>query len=148
MNKNKTEIMVKTQAEGYVLEVGQKGYLYDSEGQLVEGLIYHVLLNGKSHRRGREVSKLLRTFTDKTKVELQREVVALKERCSRNRQKDETLFVTSSGWLKRSVKKHKIFVSANRGMGRIRSARELRRQATELTELLMAAQDAELIDKV
>jgi len=66
----------------------------------------------------------------------------------RNRQKDETLFVTSSGWLKRSVKKHKIFVSANRGMGRIRSARELRRQATELTELLMAAQDAELIDKV
>jgi hypothetical protein len=35
MNKNKTEIMVKTLAEGYVLEVGQKGYLYDSEGQLL-----------------------------------------------------------------------------------------------------------------
>ena len=83
MNKNKTEIMVRTQAEGYVLEVGQKGYLYDSAGQLVEGLIYHVLLNGKSHRRGREVSKLLRAFTDKTKVELQREVVALKELRSR-----------------------------------------------------------------
>ena len=87
MNKNKTEIMVKTQPEGYALEVGNAGYLYDSEGQLIEGLIYHVILKGKQHRRGRGVSQLLRSFSDKTKVELQKEIVAMKERGKAKRAK-------------------------------------------------------------
>ena len=62
------------------MEVGNAGYLYDSEGQLIEGLIYHVILKGKQHRRGRGVSQLLRSFSDKTKIELEREVVAMRER--------------------------------------------------------------------
>ena len=34
------------------------------------------------------------------------------------RPKDESLYETSSGWLKASIKKFKIFVSVNRSMGR------------------------------
>ena len=80
MQKDRQIINVSTKPEGYALEVGNAGYLYDSEGQLIEGLIYHVILKGKQHRRGRGVSQLLRSFSDKTKVELQKEIVAMKER--------------------------------------------------------------------
>ena len=80
MQKDRLNIKVSTQPEGYALEVGNAGYLYDSEGQLIEGLIYHVILKGKQHRRGRGVSQLLRSFSDKTKMELQKEIVAMKER--------------------------------------------------------------------
>lgn len=66
----------------------------------------------------------------------------------RDRKKDETLYVTSSGWLKCSVKKFKVYASANRGMGPIRSAAELKRQAMELVEHLLTLNtaDMELID--
>ena len=80
MQKDRLNIKVRTQAEGYALEVGDAGYLYDSEGQLLEGMIYHIILKGKQHRRGRGVTQLLRAFSDKTKVELQKEIVAMKER--------------------------------------------------------------------
>jgi hypothetical protein len=43
---------------------------------------------------------------------------------------------SASGWLKMSVKKYKIFVSANKGMGRERSAKEILSQAIELTDYL------------
>ena len=68
----------------------------------------------------------------------------------RDRKRDETLYESASGWLKSSVKKYKIFASANRGMGQIRSAAELKRQALELTEQLMAMNmaDRELIDSI
>jgi hypothetical protein len=80
MQKERLNIKVWTKPEGFALEVGDAGYLYDSEGQLLEGMIYHIILKGKQHRRGRGVSQLLRSFSDKTKVELQKEIVAMKER--------------------------------------------------------------------
>lgn len=52
------------------------------------------------------------------------------------RPKDESLYETSSGWLKASIKKFKIFVSVNRSMGRGRSSAELMLQAKELTDWL------------
>jgi hypothetical protein len=54
----------------------------------------------------------------------------------RHRAKDLILHETTSGWLKKSVKKFKIFVSANKGMGHERSASEILRQAIELTDYL------------
>ena len=80
MVKERIDIKVWTRPEGFALEVGGTGYLYDSEGQLLEGMIYHIMLKGKEHRRGRGVRKLLSSFTDKTKIELEREVVAMRER--------------------------------------------------------------------
>ena len=50
--------------------------------------------------------------------------------------KDVMLGESASGWLKMSVKKFKIFVSANKGMGHERSASEILRQAIELTDYL------------
>ena len=50
------------------------------------------------------------------------------------RPKDITLYESASGWLKKSTKKFKIFVSANNGMGRERSAAEILSQARELTD--------------
>ena len=52
------------------------------------------------------------------------------------RPSDVTLAESVSGWLKRSVKKNKIFVSVNRSMGNVRSASELMLQAKELTDCL------------
>jgi hypothetical protein len=52
------------------------------------------------------------------------------------RPSDVTLAESVSGWLKRSVKKNKIFVSVNRSMGNVRSASELMLQAKELTDYL------------
>ena len=52
------------------------------------------------------------------------------------RPKDVMLGESASGWLKMSVKKFKIFVSANKGMGHERSASEILRQAIELTDYL------------
>ena len=52
------------------------------------------------------------------------------------RPKDMTMYETASGWLKKSTKKFKIFVSANCGMGRERSAAEILSQARELTDRL------------
>ena len=85
MQKDRLNIKVWTKPEGFALEVGEKSYLYDSEGQLLEGMIYHIILKGKQHRRGRGVTQLLRSFSDKTKIELQKEIVALKERGNRKR---------------------------------------------------------------
>ena len=68
----------------------------------------------------------------------------------RDRKKDEMLCESASGWLKRSVKKYKIYASANRGMGPVRSAAELKRQAMELVEYLKSLNmaDLELIDSI
>ena len=47
-----------------------------------------------------------------------------------------TEHVTASGWLRRSARKNKIFVSVNSSMGRERCASELMMQAKELTDHL------------
>lgn len=87
MVKDRIEINVRTLPEGFALEVGGTGFLYDSEGQLLEDMIYHIMLKGKEHRRGHGVTQLLKSFSDKTKIELEREVVALRERGYMKRRK-------------------------------------------------------------
>jgi hypothetical protein len=65
------------------------------------------------------------------------------------RPKDETLYETASGWLKMSVKRLKIFVSANKGMGRERCAAEILMQAKELTDHLKHTKTIdEIMDEV
>ena len=65
------------------------------------------------------------------------------------RPKDESLYETSSGWLKASIKKFKIFVSVNRSMGRGRSSAELMMQAKELTDWLKNTKSIEeIMDEV
>ena len=65
------------------------------------------------------------------------------------RQKDESLYETSSGWLKASIRKFKIFVSVNRSMGRGRSSAELMLQAKELTDWLKNTKTIEeIMDEV
>ena len=65
------------------------------------------------------------------------------------RPKDEMLYETASGWLKMSVKKLKIFVSANKGMGRERCATEILMQAKELTDHLKHTKSIdEIMDEV
>jgi hypothetical protein len=49
---------------------------------------------------------------------------------------DELLYTSSSGWLKASARRFKVFVSVNRSMGRERSASELLMQSKELTDHL------------
>ena len=65
------------------------------------------------------------------------------------RPKDLRMYDTASGWLKKSTKKFKIFVSANCGMGRKRAASELLNQAIELTDTLRSMKsNEELLDEV
>ena len=65
------------------------------------------------------------------------------------RQKDKSLYETSSGWLKASIRKFKIFVSVNRSMGRERSSTELLLQAKELTDWLKNTKSIEeIMDEV
>ena len=65
------------------------------------------------------------------------------------RPKDITMAVSASGWLKASVQKFKIYVSANRGMGRKRSAEELQRQALELIDRLRSTKTIEeILDEI
>lgn len=61
------------------------------------------------------------------------------------RPKDLILHETTSGWLKKSVKKFKIFVSANNRMERERAATEILRQAKELADHLKNTKSIEEI---
>ena len=61
------------------------------------------------------------------------------------RPKDLTLYETTSGWLKKSMKKFKIFVSANNRMERERAATEILRQAKELADHLKNTKSIEEI---
>ena len=63
----------------------------------------------------------------------------------RHRAKDLILHETTSGWLKKSVKKFKIFVSANNRMERERAATEILRQAKELADHLKNTKSIEEI---
>lgn len=63
--------------------------------------------------------------------------------------KDLTLVESASGWLKLSMKKFKMFVSANNGLGRERAAKELLRQAEELVGFLRQQKTIdEILDEV
>ena len=67
----------------------------------------------------------------------------------RHRAKDLILHETTSGWLKKSVKKFKIFVSANNRMNRERAATEILRQAKELADHLKNTKTIEeIMDEV
>ena len=61
------------------------------------------------------------------------------------RPKDVMLGESASGWLKMSVKKFKIFVSANNRMERERAATEILRQAKELADHLKNTKSIEEI---
>lgn len=52
------------------------------------------------------------------------------------RPKDKILGLSNGGWLRASIERFKIFVSANRAIGEERCADELLAQAIELTEQL------------
>ena len=56
---------------------------------------------------------------------------------------------SASGWLRLSIRKFKMYLSANRGLGRQRGADELLRQAEELCEYLRTTKTIfEIMDEV
>ena len=110
------------------VEIEDKTYARMLEGKRVEGTIGYDLWTGK---------KDFKAFNRKS-----REPGYVKP-------KDIMLYETASGWLKESAKKFKIFVSANKGMGRHRSSTEILRQAIEVTEYLRNTKTIdEIMDEV
>ena len=73
-------ISLKTKRNGYLLEVGDEGYMYFDAQKMIEGFLVHVGLGRLEAMSSQEVKNLLKaTLEGSAERKLQQEVTALKE---------------------------------------------------------------------
>ena len=74
------EISLKTKRNGYLLEVGDEGYMYFDAQKMIEGFLVHVGLGRLEPMTSQEVKNLLKaTLEGSAERMLQQEITALKE---------------------------------------------------------------------
>lgn len=77
------EISLKTKRNGYLLEVGDEGYMYFDAQKMIEGFMVHVGLGRLEAMTNEEVKTLLKATIDgSAERKLHQEVTALKEQVS------------------------------------------------------------------
>lgn len=77
------EISLKTKRNGYLLEVGDEGYMYFDAQKMIEGFMVHVGLGRIEAMTNEEAKTLLKATLDgSAERKLHQEVSALKEQVS------------------------------------------------------------------
>ena len=93
--KKRLEISLKTMRNGYLLEVGDEGYMYFDAQKMMEGFLVHVGLGRLEEMTNEEVKILLKATLDgSAERKLHQEVTALKEQVKQLKKELKTKVVS------------------------------------------------------